>query len=125
MSESDDVSKISVLRADITVNAGDALILTVQNADNEVAVLLNDFLLWSKKTEHDPTFNARIELGEFLRPGLNYLNVIGIDWSAVWHFRFSLDVNGNSVPSFSRNDSGSPGGTKGIQRHYGLSIEVR
>lgn len=125
MSEGNDVSKISVVRADITVNPGDSVVLRINNADNEVAVMLNDLLLYDRKTEHDPTFNNQVELGEILKPGLNYLNVIGIDWSAVFHFKFSLDVNGNNVSSFSRDDKGSPGGTKGIQRHYGLSIEVR
>jgi len=124
MSKENQEDQISVLRSDIVVNPSDTVVLRVENADNELVVVLNDLLLYNRKTERDPSLRDEIELGEILKPGINFLNVLGIDWGHVFHYKFSLDVNGNNVSSFSRDDSGPISGF-GLQRHYGLSIEVR
>lgn len=113
---SGDVSTLGILN----VTAADAVTLWVYHADNCLVVTVNDVVVYTRATVRDPRFNDRVEIAEFLNPGVNYINILGFDWGGAQHFAFKLDKNNNGVPGMSRDDKA--GGAYGLARSYSLQI---
>lgn len=108
---------------EVTINPSNTVTLRISRADNQLIVLLNDNLLYSRKTERDPELRDVVELAEFLKTGDNYLNILGIDWGQVGHYAFQLDINGNRVPGMIVDDRVP--GTMGLSRYYSLKLIKR
>src|SRR5262245_25747771 len=66
-------------RRELIVRAGEKIELDVNNADNEVIVLLNGRMPYHKSSSQDPRLNDKVDLREYLQPGQNILYVVGIN----------------------------------------------
>lgn len=110
--------------ADFIVSSNDRVNLHIYRADNEFIVITNDVVLYDRRTEHDPRINDTIDLTESLKLGINYINLLGIDWGGKYHYHFEFDLNGNSVPGLGREDEGRSG-ANGLSKHYSYTIELR
>ena len=85
--------------------------LTVNNADNELAAILNCVTVYDKKTEGNPSFNDVVDLTPFLKDGCccNCLILIGINWGGPATFKGSLTI-GTLVQPFSVTFPSTPNG---------------
>jgi hypothetical protein len=110
--------------ANFTVGSSDRVNLHIYRADNQFVVIMNDVILYDRRTEHDPKIDDTIDLTESLNPGINYLNLFGIDWGGQFHYHFEFDLNGNVMPGLSREDQGRSG-ANGLSKHYSYTIELK
>jgi hypothetical protein len=85
--------------------------LTINNADNELAAILNCVTVYDKKTEGNPALNDVVDLTPFLKSGCccNCLVLIGINWGGPSTFKGSLTI-GTLVQPFSFTIGASPNG---------------
>jgi hypothetical protein len=66
-------------KRELIVRSGEKIELDVNNADNEVIVLLNGRMPYHKSSSQDPRLNDKVDLREYLQPGQNILYVVGIN----------------------------------------------
>ena len=77
-----------------TAKASPKLVLTVNNADNELIAYLNSEQVYDRKTEFDPTFNDVTDLSSKLVRGHNSLVILGINWGGPAHFAGNVTLDG-------------------------------
>jgi hypothetical protein len=83
--------------------------LTVNNADNELAVFINGITVYDKKTEGDPPLTEVVDLTPSLVAGNNTVVVIGINWGGPANFKGFFTVGTFQIP-FGAKLASSPNG---------------
>lgn len=98
----------------------DRILFTTMDCDDQIIVTFNDEYIGGTSI-NQPPFVA--ELGELLRPGSNFLNVICLNLidNTPWTFSFSIDKNGTRIPGMAPPLSGTTE-HRGFARHWGVRI---
>jgi hypothetical protein len=73
--------------------AGTQVSLFVANADNQLVAYVNGIEVYNKTTVGDAPVNELRELTNLLRPGLNTLLLVGIDWGVSYHFAGYVQID--------------------------------
>ena len=98
------------MKAEIQASRGAKLELIINNADNQVVAYLNAEQVYTKSTEHDPSFNDSYDFGSRLQVGRNILDVVGVNWGGPHHFKGTVKLNGNVVGPWDDYRKGSSPG---------------
>jgi hypothetical protein len=109
--------------APIAVRREDRVTMTINHADSQLVVFVNDGEVYNERTALDrrPTIDT-LQLAARFQVGDNFVNVCGINRGGPSHFDFTIDKNENRLPGADVNVS-PPGG--GLVRSWGYHFLMR
>lgn len=73
---------------EVTIAPGSTVALTVNHADNQTEVRINNGVVYQRATEYDPTLNETIDLSaHFRQGGRKVITVVGRNWGGPAHYK--------------------------------------